>query len=78
VKIVTSGHIGVAASRVITTGSGNNVAFLLQTIHSRTDNPVRLSQINVAAGTITTQVYAPKDDVTWDQRALTGLSFIHA
>ena len=60
VKVVTSGHVGTAISRVITTASGNHVAFMLQAIHSNTDNPVRLSRIDVNAGTITTQVYAPQ------------------
>lgn len=78
VKVVTSGHVGGATSRVITTASGNHVAFMLQTIHSRTNNPVRLSQFDVNAGTITTQVYAPKDNVTWDVRILSGLTFIRA
>ncbi|MEU1970357.1 cell wall-binding repeat-containing protein [Microbacterium sp. NPDC019599] len=76
VKVVTSGHVGTAMSRVITTASGNRVAFMVQAIHSNTNNPVRLSQFDVAAGTITTQVYAPQDNVTWDVRVLSGLTFI--
>nr|WP_315267478.1 cell wall-binding repeat-containing protein [Microbacterium lemovicicum] len=76
VKMVTSGHIGTATSKVITTAAGNKVAFVLQAIHSNTDNPVRLSDIDVDAGTIDTQVYAPSDGVTWDVNILTGLSFL--
>ncbi len=76
VKVVTSGHTGVAMSRVISTESGNRVAYLLQTLHSNTANPVRLSQFDVVDGTITTQVYAPRDNATWDVKVLSGLTFI--
>ncbi len=77
VKIVTSGHTGSATSKVITTAAGNNVAFVLQALHSNDDNPVRLSDIDVNAGTIGTQVYAPESGRTWDVHTLTGLSFLH-
>lgn len=76
VKVVMSGHTGTAVSKTVTTAKGNTVAYLLQAIHSNTNNPVRLSQFNVAAGTINTRVYAPEDGATWDTNVLTGLSFI--
>ncbi|AZS35592.1 hypothetical protein CVS47_00184 [Microbacterium lemovicicum] len=76
VKVVTSGHVGAAASKVVTTAAGNKVAYMLQAIHSNTDNPVRLSQFDVNAGKIDTKVYSPEDGVTWDANSLTGLSFI--
>lgn len=76
VKVVTSGHTGGAASRTVTTAEGNTVAFLLQTMHSNTDNPVRLSEINVDDGTIDTWVQAPSDGAIIDESLLAGLSFI--
>lgn len=76
VKIVMSGHVGLAASTVVTTDAGNRVAFLLQTMHSNTDNPVRLSQVDVAAGAIETRIYSPEDGVTLDDKTLDGLAFI--
>jgi hypothetical protein len=76
VKVVTSGHVGLAASKVVTTAKGNKVAYLLQTMHSNTNNPTRLSQFDVAAGTIATKVYAPSDGAVVDAKTLTGLSFI--
>jgi hypothetical protein len=77
VKVVMSGHVGIAASHVITTAKGNKVAYLLQAIHSNTDNPVRLSELDVDAGTISTRVFAPSDGATWDTHTLTGLTFLH-
>ncbi|MDN3497259.1 metallophosphoesterase [Planococcus sp. APC 4015] len=76
VKVVMSGHTGSAVSKTVTTAKGNTVAYLLQAIHSNTNNPVRLSQFNVDAGTISTRVYAPEDGATWDTNVLRGLSFI--
>ena len=76
VKIVTSGHVGTAASKVVTTARGNNVAYFLQCMHSNTNNPTRLSQINVGAGTIDTRVYAPEDGATLDVKTLSGLTFL--
>lgn len=76
VKVVTSGHTGGAASRTVTTAKGNTVAFLLQTMHSNTDNPVRLSEIDVNAGTVDTWVEAPSDGAIVDEHVLTGLSFL--
>lgn len=76
VKVVTSGHTGSAGSKIVATTGGNRVAFLLQTLHSNTNNPVRLSEFDVAAGTISTRVYAPEDATTWDVNTLTGLTFI--
>ncbi|WP_203582067.1 metallophosphoesterase [Microbacterium hibisci] len=78
VKVVTSGHVGLAASKVITTARGNHVAYLLQAIHSNTNNPVRLSEFDVADGTISTRVLAPSDGTTWDSNTLTGLTFIRS
>lgn len=76
VKVVTSGHVGLAASKVITTARGNRVAYLLQAIHSNTSNPVRVSEFGVADGTISTRVIAPSDGTTWDSHTLTGLTFL--
>ncbi|MFS0734241.1 hypothetical protein ABC304_01740 [Microbacterium sp. 1P10UB] len=76
VKVVMSGHVGDAVSKVVTTSAGNKVAFLLQAIHSKSTNPVRLSQFDVNAGTISTKVYGPLDGSTWDVNTLSGLTFI--
>ncbi len=76
VKVVMSGHVGSALSKVVSTAAGNKVAYLLQAIHSNDDNPVRLSQFDVNAGKINTRVYAPEDGATWDVNTLSGLSFI--
>lgn len=78
VKIVTSGHVGAAASKVITTASGNKVAYLLQSLHSNNNNPVRLNKVDVNTGTIATYVYAPEDGATWDSKTLSGLSFLRS
>lgn len=76
VKIVTSGHTGTAASRTVTTARGNTVAFMLQTVHSNYNNPTRLSELDVAAGTISTRVFAPEDGAAQDVTVLRGLQFL--
>lgn len=75
VKVVTSGHVGGAVSKLVATANGNKVAYILQALHSRS-NPVRLSEFDVDAGQISTRVYAPMDGQVWDEKVLTGLSFI--
>ena len=59
IKIVLSGHVGGAASRVDTGNNGNKILSLLQCFHSRTTNPVRLLKISVSKGTVASSVYAP-------------------
>jgi len=65
IKIVVSGHTGQAAIRTDVGAGGNKILSLLQTYHSPNTNPVRLVEIDTAAGTVTSRVYAP----------LTGTSF---
>ncbi len=59
IKMVMSGHVGGAASRVDTGNNGNKILSLLQCFHSRTTNPVRLLKISVSKGTVKSSVYAP-------------------
>ncbi len=77
VKMVTSGHVGQAASRTDTGVAGNKVLSLLQTFHSPT-NPVRLVEIDTAAGTVDSRVYAPASDTDYPNydTYTSGLRFV--
>ena len=76
VKMTLSGHVGDGASRTDTGVKGNKIVSLLQCYHS-TSNPVRLVEIDTAAGTITSKVYAPQSDAYYsdDATSTSGMSF---
>lgn len=64
IKLVFSGHVGSAASRVDTGANGNKVYSFLTAIHSNKTNPVRIIEIDTAAGTLTSKIVAPYDKAT--------------
>ena len=78
IKIVLSGHTGQAAIRTDTGAGGNKIISLLQTYHSPNTNPVRLVEIDTAAGTVTSRVYAPLTNTTYagDATSTTGMRFV--
>lgn len=77
IKIVLSGHVGGAASRVDTGTKGNKILSLLQCFHSRTTNPVRLLKISVSNGTVKNWVYAPYTKETLvGETTTSGIDFI--
>lgn len=67
VKLVFSGHIGIAGHRVDTRADSSKVASFLGTYHSNTTNPTQLITIDPAAGTVSTRFYAPWNGETWPQ-----------
>lgn len=77
VKIVLSGHVGMAGHRVDTHRDGSRVASFLGTFHSNTTNPVQLLTIDPDAGTVATRFVGPSNGQTWPEYATTigGLSF---
>ncbi|MFV2101541.1 metallophosphoesterase [Micromonospora sp. LOL_024] len=62
IRLVFSGHTGTAASRVDTGLHGNRIHSFLQTFHSRSTNPVRLVEVDTAADSLRTWIYAPHTD----------------
>ncbi|MER5454776.1 carbohydrate-binding domain-containing protein [Micromonospora sp. NPDC002389] len=62
IRFVFSGHTGTAASRVDTGLHGNRIHSFLQTFHSPRTNPVRLVEIDTAANSLRTWIYAPYTD----------------
>ena len=76
IVMVASGHVGQAAARTDVGQAGNTVVSFLQAFHSTT-NPVRLVEVDTAAGTVTSRVYAPEIDMEYPQYATStsGLSF---
>ncbi|HEY3408406.1 MAG TPA: hypothetical protein VGK53_09570, partial [Propionicimonas sp.] len=65
IKLVFSGHTGMAARRVDKGLSGNTIVSYLQTFHSDTTNPVRIVTISPASGLVTTRIIAPYTNETW-------------
>ncbi|NLU78307.1 metallophosphoesterase [Micromonospora sp. HNM0581] len=78
VRFVFSGHTGTAASRVDTGVHGNQIYSFLQAFHSRRTNPVRLVEIDTAADSLRTWIYAPHTDEEFPahQRTYVGLDLI--
>lgn len=72
IKLVFSGHTGVAGSRADVGVHGNTVLSFVTAIHSNETNPVRLVTIDTAADTLRTKIVAPWDDApTWASFAQT-------
>ncbi|MFT3927021.1 MAG: metallophosphoesterase [Myxococcales bacterium] len=78
IRLVFSGHTGLAASREDTGLNGNKIASFMQTFHS-TNNPVRLVEIDTAANQVKTWIYAPQTNTSYPEydRTVTGLNFVH-
>lgn len=77
IRMVFSGHVGVAATRTDVGVNGNTVYSFLQTFHSDT-NPVRLITVDTQAATISTKVVVPKTGETYSShsKTYTGVSFV--
>jgi hypothetical protein len=71
IKMVVSGHVGFAASRVDTGVHGNKIYDFMTTIHSATTNPTRMFTIDTKAGTIKTWIYCPSTDLTYTRYSQT-------
>ncbi len=64
IKMVFSGHVGIAASRTDVGVNGNTIYSFLAAIHSNSTNPVRLVSINTKSGTIQSRIVAPWNNAT--------------
>jgi hypothetical protein len=75
VKLVFSGHVGIAGHRTDVRPDGSKVVSVLGTFHSNRTNPTQLMTVDTAAGTVSTRFYAPWDGATWPQyaRSVSGL-----
>ncbi|MEK8104712.1 hypothetical protein NKG94_05050 [Micromonospora sp. M12] len=58
IRFVFSGHTGIAGNRVDTGVNGNKIYSFLQTFHSNSTNPVRLVEVDTAANSLRTWIYA--------------------
>ena len=79
IKLVFSGHTGIAASRTDVGVNGNTVHSFLAAIHSSKTNPVRIVEINTAADTLTSRIIAPYDNATtWVKydKTITGFTTV--
>ncbi|WP_309232045.1 carbohydrate-binding domain-containing protein [Micromonospora tarensis] len=78
IRFVFSGHVGVAANRVDTGVNGNKIYSFLQTFHSNTTNPVRLVEVDTAANSLRTWIYAPYTNQSFTEydRSFTGVGVV--
>lgn len=78
VKLVVTSHVGTSASRTDVGVNGNKILSLLQHFHSST-NPVRLVEIDTAAGMVTSRVYAPYTDTSYPNfsTSTSGMTFVN-
>ena len=59
IKLVFSGHTGIAGHRTDVGAHGNVVHSFLQTFHSNTTNPVRLVTVDTRKGSLETSIHGP-------------------
>jgi hypothetical protein len=59
IKMTFSGHTGTAAYRRDVGVRGNAIHNYLLGMHSKTTNPIRMVEVNVSAGLVSSFVYAP-------------------
>ena len=71
IRLVFSGHTGVAAHRVDKGVYGNRVVSMLNTFHSRTTNPVRMVEIDTRSNRLKSWVYAPWTSTTFAEHSVT-------
>jgi hypothetical protein len=67
IKLVFSGHVGIAGSRTDVGIHGNKIVSYLQTFHSPETNPVRLVEIDTATNSLSTRIYAPRTNDRYPQ-----------
>ncbi|MFG2050780.1 carbohydrate-binding domain-containing protein [Micromonospora sp. NPDC048935] len=78
IRFVFSGHTGIAGNRVDTGVNGNKIYSFLQTFHSNSTNPVRLVEVDTAANSLRTWIYAPHDNRSFTEydRSFTGIGVV--
>lgn len=78
VRLMFSGHTGTSAYRVDTGTHGNKIYSMLLTMHDNQTNPVRLVNIDTAANTLSTRVYAPYTNLAYPayNKTYTSVSWV--
>lgn len=79
IRMVFSGHVGNAASRVDTGANGNKIVSFLETFHSPGgSNPVRIVEIDTAANSLSTLIYSPATNADYPQynRSEAGMNYV--
>ena len=77
IKFVFSGHVGQSLSRTDYGIHGNKIVSYLGCMHDFNGNPVKLMEIDVKNGTVTTQMHQPWHNTTWgSQETISGMSFV--
>lgn len=81
VRLVFSGHTGSYGYRTDQGVSGNTIYEFLQCYHDKTDNPVRLLEVDTQHGTLGTRVYGPlsgQDKSDGSTRTVTDVAWVGA
>lgn len=75
VKLVFSGHVGMAGNRTDMRPDGSKVVSMLGSFHSDSTNPTQILTVDTATGNVSTRFYAPWDGTTWPQygRSIDGM-----
>ena len=79
IRMVFSGHVGNAASRVDTGLNGNKIVSFLETLHApKPGNPVRIVEIDTATNNLSTLIYSPANNVDYPQysRSESGMNYV--
>lgn len=77
VKLVFSGHVGEAGSRVDIRPDGTKIASFLGTFHSNSTNPVQLITVDTRSGTVSSRFFGPWDGSAWPKysKRVSGMSW---
>ena len=75
VKMVFSGHVGTQASRTDSPSRGKVLSFLVNDLGAAY-NPVRVLEIDTAAGTVTSELVSPKTGVVIVTTSAIGMTFV--
>ena len=78
IRMVFSGHTGIASSRVDTGDGGNSIASFVSTWHSATTNPIQIIEIDTASNAVSTRFYAPFTQTSFPEysRTVFGMGWV--
>ncbi|MET0693034.1 MAG: metallophosphoesterase [Propionibacteriaceae bacterium] len=78
VRMVLCGHAGKAAARTDTGVNGNRIITMMLTMHDVKTNPIRLIEVNTAAGSADSWVYSPYTNTTYPtySKHWLGMSYV--
>ena len=78
IKMVFSGHLSTEAARTDTGVNGNKIYSFLLDMHDDKSNPMRFVEVDTAANSFSTYVYAPQTNKRYNEfdRSYSGAGFV--